>query len=553
MRFETYDHIPMHPIAADYAAGAASAVSRFDAANPYADPEGAWSARASWLDGSRDGRLAADREAVAEAVLRYNRAHNDVPESIREAERLRDPEALVVVGGQQAGLFTGPMLVVYKAITVLKTARLAERQLGRPVVPVFWIAGEDHDWDEANHTYAVTPQLALQKLSIAHPAPEKRTAVSRTTPTDEAWAEALLTLAGALQDTEFKPGILDSLRSIAAESRSLSDAFAKTMSLLFGRHGLVLIDADDPALRAAESAMFRELLSKQPELSRALKEGERAVAELGYPLQAESAEDGFNIFLFADGERKLLFRDGDDAVDRKGAVRLAVGELLDLSERDAASLSNNALTRPLMQEYVFPVLATVLGPSEIAYWSTLREAFHLFGQRTPIIVPRQQFTLLEGTVQKQMDKFGLSFDDAWQHLDERRDAWLAAQDTTGLAARFAQAKETFADLYRPLVDTAALVNPGLRKLGETNLGKIIEQIDYFEAKTTDAMKQQHEAGLRQWERIRMTVAPAGKPQERVVNVFMYVNRYGFAWTDELIERAELDFEAGYRPHEIIYL
>ncbi|HZG88272.1 bacillithiol biosynthesis cysteine-adding enzyme BshC [Paenibacillus sp.] len=552
MRFETYDHIPMHPIAADYAAGAAPA-SRFDAANPYADPDGAWSARASWLDGSRDVRLAANREAVAEAVLRYNRTRNDAPEAIREAERLRDPEALVVVGGQQAGLFTGPMLVVYKAITVLKTARIAERQLGRPVVPVFWIAGEDHDWDEANHTYAVTPQLALQKLSIAHPSPDKRTAVSRTTPTPEAWAEAIASFAGALQDTEFKPGILDSLRGIAAESRSLSDAFAKTMSLLFGKHGLVLIDADDPGLRAAESAMFRELLSKQAELSRALKEGERAVAERGYPLQAESAEDGFNVFLFADGERKLLFRDGDVAVDRKGAVRLAVDELLQLAERDAASFSNNALTRPLMQEYVFPVLATVLGPSEIAYWSTLREAFHLFGQRTPIVVPRQQFTLLEGTVQKQMDKFGLSFDDAWRRLDERRDAWLAAQDATGLAARFAQAKGTFADLYRPLVDAAAAVNPGLRKLGETNLGKIIEQIDYFEAKTTDAMKQQHEAGLRQWERIRMTVAPAGKPQERVVNVFMYVNRYGFAWTDELIERAELDFSAGYRPHEIIYL
>ncbi|HZG57858.1 MAG TPA: bacillithiol biosynthesis BshC, partial [Paenibacillus sp.] len=102
-------------------------------------------------------------------------------------------------------------------------------------------------------------------------------------------------------------------------------------------------------------------------------------------------------------------------------------------------------------------------------------------------------------------------------------------------------------------EAAASVNPGLRKLGETNMGKILEQIDFLEGKTTDAMKQQHEAGLRHWERIRMTVAPAGKPQERVVNIFQYVHKFGFPWLDRFVERAELDFEAGWRPHEAVYL
>lgn len=555
MRFETYLHMQQHPIAADYAGGKPEAAARFDAASPYAEPERAWGERARRLDAARSAAPAADRGTVAAAVLRYNQKHNNAPAAIRAAERLADPRALVVVGGQQAGLFTGPMLVVYKAMTILRTAQVAEERLGRPVVPLFWIAGEDHDWDEANHTYAVAPNLELRKVAVTHPAAAGRTAVSRTEVSPDAWAEAIDSLAGALQDTEFKPKALNELRRIAETSATLSDAFAKTMSLLFGERGLVLIDSDDAGLRAAEGPMFRELIRRREELSEALASGERAVAAHGYPLQAQSAPDGYNLFVYEGGERKLLFsaEHGAAAADRKGTFSISRDDLLRRSEQQPETLSNNALTRPLMQEFVFPTLATVLGAAEIAYWSTLKEAFALFGFTTPIIVPRQQYTLLEGTVQKQMDKFELSFDDAWRRFEERRDEWLRAQDEARLADQFAAAKQSFADMYAPLVEAASAVNPGLQKLGETNMGKILEQIGFLEAKTLDAMKQRHEAGLRQWERIRMTVAPGGKPQERVVNIFQYVVKYGFDWLDELIDSAELDFAAGWRPHETVYL
>jgi bacillithiol biosynthesis cysteine-adding enzyme BshC len=557
LRFEAYHDMKRHPVAVDYTSGRDAVTSRFDFANPYVSPRQAWGERAAWLDRNRDATRV-DRRSAAEAVLQYNRKCNEVPEAIAAAERLMDPNALVVVGGQQAGLFTGPMLVVYKAITILQTARRAEAELGRPVVPVFWIAGEDHDWDEANHTYVLTPQLDIRKLTVAHPGaaaaqPSGRTSVSRTMLSPEAWAEPLRGIAEALPDTEFKPAIMDELMRIAEQSATLSDAFARTMSRLFGKQGLVLIDSDDAALRGTEGPMFAELIRRQADLAEALKSGEQAMTALGYPLQAEASDHGLQLFIFHEGERKLLFRDGGDAVDRKSTFRMPIAELTDVAEAQPTRLSNNALTRPLMQEALFPALATVLGPSEIAYWSTLKESFHELGLRTPVIVPRQEFTLLEGTVQKQMDKFALPFTDAWERLEERRDAWLGAQDELGLTARFAGAKEAFADLYRPLVEAAASINPGLRKLGETNMGKILEQIDFLQNKSIDAMKQQHEAGLRHWERIRLTVSPLGKPQERVFNVFQYINRYGFEWVDELLDAADLDFHAGYRAHEAVYL
>jgi uncharacterized protein YllA (UPF0747 family) len=189
-----------------------------------------------------------------------------------------------------------------------------------------------------------------------------------------------------------------------------------------------------------------------------------------------------------------------------------------------------------MQDYLFPVLSTVLGPSEIAYWGLLREAFRLFGLRMPTLVPRLEFTLLEGTIQKQMGKFGLEFDDVVRRLDDKMNGWLAAQGSLEVEKLFADAKAKFGDLYGPVVDTVAGLNPGLKKLAETNRSKIVEQIEFLEAKAADAFRSQHETSLRHWERIRQSVLPLGKPQERVYNVFQYWVKYGGGWLQQLAEQ-----------------
>jgi uncharacterized protein YllA (UPF0747 family) len=188
-----------------------------------------------------------------------------------------------------------------------------------------------------------------------------------------------------------------------------------------------------------------------------------------------------------------------------------------------------------MQDYLFPVLSVVLGPSEIAYWGLLRRAFSLFGLQMPVVVPRYEFTLLEGTIQKQMGKFGLEFDDVVHRLDEKQAAWLEAQGSLQVEELFAETKAKFAALYEPVVASVSGINPGLRKLGETNMQKIVEQIEFLEAKASEGFRSQHESALRHWERIRMSVMPNGKPQERVYNVFQYWVKYGGGWLRELAE------------------
>ncbi|WNQ13507.1 bacillithiol biosynthesis cysteine-adding enzyme BshC [Paenibacillus aurantius] len=487
------------------------------------------------------------RDRLADAMLAYNSLLSNDDKALANIALLREPETLVVVGGQQAGLFTGPLLVIYKAITILQAAAKASAELNRPVVPVFWIAGEDHDWDEVNHIYYLSQKQDVERIKLDQPE-GTRTSVSRIRIAD--WEEMVGQLEESLLPTEFKPDLMAKLREFAASSGTLSDYFGRIMAWLFGESGLVLMDSDDPAIRRVESEMFIRFLENQEELASAYRNGREQVESLGYKPQAEVYEENANLFLYDDdGERFLLQRDGGGFTDKKKERRFTKEQLLELARTAPERFSNNVMTRPIMQDFLFPVLAAVLGPGEIAYWGLLKDGFRTLGMEMPLLLPRSEFTLIEGTVKKHMDKFGLTSEVVAERFGEFKANWLKEQDTLNLDERFAEVKEKFRGLYNPLLEAVGAINPGMAKLGDTNYLKIMEQIEFFEARAKGANESQFEASLRQLDRIQLSLYPLGKPQERVYNVFAYLNRYGHWWLKELAEQAP----AGDGLHRLVYL
>ncbi|WP_419872869.1 bacillithiol biosynthesis cysteine-adding enzyme BshC [Candidatus Pristimantibacillus sp. PTI5] len=507
-----------------------------------------WERRFKRLEQSRDTRV--DAVAIANALRAYNEAFASAPEVFASISAIAEG-APVVVGGQQAGLWTGPLLVIHKAVSIIGAAKSASEQLGQTVVPVFWIAGEDHDWDEANHTYVLTAEQELRKLSVQRPE-GSRTSVSRTGIDAVTWEQLLQDLEQALPPSEFKPVLLDELKQMSTKAKSLSDFFAMIISHLFGTQGLVLLDADYEGIRRLEAPMFRKIIARNDELEKAYAASAAQVKELGYELQADVTPGSANVFLFneASGEERTLLHKKDGLFqDRKGQVSLTLDELLFIADEKPQQLSNNVLTRPLMQDYLFPVLAAVLGPGEIAYWALTGEAFRTLGMEMPIIVPRMSYTLIEGTVAKHMGKYELSFEDVMVRFEERKGKWLKEQDGLSIEEQFEDARQTFEQMYKPLLELATSVQPSLAKLGDTNLQKIVEQINYMSTKTVDAFNKQFEASTRQLDRIHHSVKPNGKPQERVMNMTAYWNRYSLSWLEKLLE-APYNRTGG---HEIVYL
>lgn len=502
--------------------------------------------RAEWLDGSENQR--ASRAEVASVLRLYNEQHNSSPEVMASLALLEQPGTLVITGGQQSGLFTGPLFVVYKAMTTILAAQEAAAQLGRPVVPLFWIAGEDHDWDEINHTYVLNRTGELAKIKLDKPE-GPRASVSGIQVDGQSWQQVTGLLDSLLQESEFKPQIMEIIRSSSEAACSMSDAFAKLLGSLFGKFGLILLDSADPSLRRLERPFFRVLLERNDELEAAYKQTAADIVAAGYELQADVTPGNANLFYIHEGARLLLHKTEGRFSDRKGTVSFSREELLVLLEDHPERFSNNVLTRPLMQDYVLPVLATVLGQGEMAYWAIPRDAFGVVRGQMPLIVPRMSFTVIEGTLHKHMDKYGLSFGDVRAGLEGKRKEWLAAQDALELGRRFEETKEAFSAMYEPLIEQLGSIQAGLLKLGNNNKEKILDQIAFLQGKARDAVEKQNEAALRQWERIELSLLPAGKLQERVYNIMYYLNRYGLSFLDELMT-IPADYSG---THRIIYM
>lgn len=491
-----------------------------------------WAKRAARLEQLKETRVSS--ESLSSVLKAYNQRLSASDETLHHINCLAQG-AKVVVGGQQAGLWTGPLLVVHKAVSVIQAALSASEQLNEKVVPVFWIAGEDHDWDEVNHTYIVSSEQQLKKLSITRDASLK-TSVSKTLINEEQWQTALEELAQQLPGSEFKEQLIGELQQMALQSKSLSDFFAAMLSKLFAQYGLVLIDSDDPQVRAIEQKMFAQLLEHNDELEQAYHQAAKTVQELGYSLQADVTANSANLFLFVEesqNDRVLLYKENGSYRDRKGQYRWSKEQLEEMLQSKPQAFSNNVLTRPIMQDYLFPVLATVLGPGEISYWGLTKQAFEVLGMEMPIIVPRMSYTLVEGIITKNMDKYELSFADVMDHFQDRKQQWLHDQDELHVADQFQQAKQQFEELYMPLIKLAGSIQSGLAKLGDTNMNKILEQMSYMEAKTVDAQQKQFEAAIRQLDRIELSLKPNGKPQERVISMISYWNRYDKSWLDAL--------------------
>lgn len=502
--------------------------------------------RAAWLDQSEAKRIS--RAAVVDCLRTYNHKFNAHPAVDKALDALGQPETLAIVGGQQSGLLTGPILVIYKAVTIIQAASDAAKRLNRPVVPVFWIAGEDHDWDEVNHAYFLTRDLDIAKIKL-DPREKLRTSVSYTEVNEEEWELQLQGLRELLPDSPSKAELLELARTAFSGSRNLSEGFAKLLGAMFGKHGLILLDSADPNLRALEVPVFEAIINNNEDLGLSYQQMARDIEGAGFEVQADVPENGANLFYLHEGMRLLLYREGDRFVDRKGWIQLSRDELLRELHEHPARFSNNVLTRPLMQDSLLPVLGTVLGMGEISYWAITRGAFAEMGLQMPLILPRMSFTLLDNTVHKHMDKYALSFQDVQHHLEEKRQAWLDSQDELNLEERFGQTKAAFEQLYQPLIEDLGKLQSGLVKLGSTNKDKILKQMDYLLRKSQEALEQQHEAALRQWQAIGQSLMPLGRPQERVYNIFHYMNRYGMDLIDRLME---IPYEAS-GTHRLIHV
>ena len=457
-------------------------------------------------------------------------------------ERFVEEGGYVVTTGQQPGLFGGPLYSVYKGITAVRLAEALEALLGKPVLPVFWVGSEDHDWAESNHTYVVDTQNELFLATLGERPGEVHPALGRIT-LDASVVAVRDAFLEALPRTDFSAPFAELLEDAVAEGVTLPGIFHRIMEELLGPLGLYFTDAADPAVKAISAPLLDQELTRSEETERVLADACRRVEAAGYPLQVALMDGGVNLFLKGPAGRERLYRED-------GGFRLrSSGELMTLEEvrakaaADPTALSPNVFLRPVVESSVFPTLSYVAGPGEMAYFAQLRDFFAAFSIRMPVIYPRFGATVVETKIRKVLDKFGLDTGALARPFHEIAGDIARDEIPPDIRKAMGTLRGTVGKGVGELEGAVKGLDPTLKGPVQHMRAQAFAALDEVERKVVHAVKRESEIALAQLEKAQLHLYPEGKPQERVLNAFYYLFRYGGAFLDELYRRFEVNLDA----------
>jgi bacillithiol biosynthesis cysteine-adding enzyme BshC len=476
-----------------------------------------------------------DRETLRSILEAQNRRFSAAPASLANVARLSDQRSVVVIGGQQAGLFGGPLYTAHKALTILSLAERLEAQLGQPVIPVFWIASEDSDLAEVDRASVIDRDGRLREFRLSGDE-DSKLPLARVRLGDGISA-LVQELSAALPESEFTPELFTTLRTAYAPGRTYPAAFGAWMASLFSDKGLVLVDPSEPGLKQLALPLFeREIVEKSP-VSRAMIEQTRLLERAGYPPQIE-LRDGMLTLFFQNPTREAIAVREDGFELRASARRFTNGDLTALLRKSPEQFSPNAALRPLFQDTLFPTLAMVLGPSEIAYWAQLPLAYQTLGIPMPVLFPRASITLIEIRHQKLMEKHHLSLRDVLRRGEMVIDDIVKREIPKAIFEGLADGKKKVGSIWHDLIEQIERLDPTLRKTAELARGASEKQFDFIDKKITQAARRKNEILRSQVARMVAALAPLGGLQERTLSVLPFLARYGSRVLDQACNAIE---------------
>ena len=459
-------------------------------------------------------------------------------------EELSD-NGVVVIGGQQAGIMTGPLYSVHKAITVILLAEKKREELNVPVIPVFWVAGEDHDLNEINHVYTEASDGTTK-----HKYPEKF--ILKLMASDAKYSREEMTtfVEGVFREygeTEHTKSLLTEVLTAVEMEETFTGFFVRLMNGLFHEQGLLFIDSAYKPLREIEKNHFVQFINESGELARLICEKEEQFSDLGFGKPIEAVREAAHLFYVHETGRVLLTKKNEHFVNDSTGIRFTLDEMLNIAHEQPWLLSNNVATRPIMQDLVFPVLAFVGGPGEIAYWALLKEAFHHCEIRMPILVPRVSMTIVSKRAKQAMESTALTLEDVFSgKIREVREQFIDSLQNERFEHLLNEAEMQLKAKYDELAEGSSTA---MRKLIEKNLKFHEKQLSYLKKKAEEELLIQHEKALRKYSILENELLPEGSLQERIYTPYFFMNEYGTELVQDLL-RQPITMDGS---HQIIYL
>lgn len=440
--------------------------------------------------------------------------------------RLREPGACVVTSGQQPGLFTGPLYTIYKAISTAALARVLERQWQRAVVPVFWVAGDDHDFTEASQASWISGDGSVVNAALPPRPPEAPLTPMYRQPLGPEVLQLLETIAADLPPSEFREGTLQWLTRHYQPEATVAGSFAGALAELLAPLGIVCLDSTHPSVKRAAARHLVRALGLTSELDGDLEQRAEELRIAGLDPGVAVGDGAALVMLEARLGRDRLVLDNGGFATRRSHERFDLATLQRIAAAEPERLSPNVLLRPVVESALLPTVAYLAGPAELRYLALTPPVYQRMRIPRQLALPRWSGILIEPRVDRVLQKFQIDLEDLLEPAGTL-EARLVRSQLPGEAVRaVAGLRAALESGYQALGLSATEIDPTLARPVQGAKHQALNGLQDIERKLVQHLKRRQETELGQITTARARLLPNGKSQERVLTVAPFLARYG---------------------------
>lgn len=518
----SFDSLPFSKLFQDYI-NASGSISDFFETHP--------ASRESVYESIDSFEFNGDRSVSVSLLEGYNQAYIGDETTRKQIDKVKKPKTLTVVTGQQVTLFGGPLYTVYKTITAILYARKLEKEIDRPVIPIFWMADEDHDIEEVS-TIHLPESYDQIEISYTHKDYENAPPASAVQLGDELSTVQKL-LEENLDETDFTDEILNQIKSCYTSDRTFGEAFGNLLMSYFGKHGLLLAGSLDQTAKSHTKNLLKKAVRQQGKLSRSLDDTTYALKEAGYHDQVQVQPS--NLFYFTNGGERIKIQYVDE-VWSTPSKKWTRDDLLEDIDIHPEQFSPNVFLRPILQDTLLPVAAYVGGPGEVAYYAQMKGFYETFGYKMPIIVPRFSLTIFESAIDRVLDKLPFEWQKYRDRIEDLEKQFLESTDSVDIEKMFGIWRSQIDELSRAKRDEIGEIDPSLKGSVGKAKATYFSELDKLKGKVYRSVKEQEKVQLDRIRRIKNNLFPNGNLQEREIAFIFFMNKYGPDLWDQVIDK-----------------
>lgn len=490
-----------------------------------------------------------DRASLCDALREMNAGWGAGSETLANIELLRDKDCLAVVSGQQAGLFTGPLYTIYKALSAVKLAGCL-RQRNTKAVPVFWIATEDHDFQEVAKAKFIGRDCRLASVEVPQEVHPEGYPVGQVR-LDESIEAVVAKSLELLPISEFSDDLEALLRDSWKPGRGYGEAFARMMTGLLGHHGMIFLNPLDQKLKKLAAPLYASAAAKAQEIANAVEARSRELEQAGYHAQVLASSNSFPLFLHDEsGARHALTRTEEGKYKAKDLdTAYTSEELAQLAASEPERFSPNVTLRAVVQDYLLPTIAYHGGAAEIAYFAQTAEVYRVLERPVTPILPRSSLTMIERHTSRILERYGLTLEGFFAGPESVLTRVVEEHLGADTAQTFSETEASVNQELDRLKEKLRSVDPTLADALETGRRKINYQLEGLRSRFHRAQMSRDEALQRQLERAFDQLYPNKELQERHINITSLLARHGRYVIDWIYNAINL----GSTEHQIVYL